>query len=377
MSSTSEKILNSILVITFLFFMTYVPHHNNAHPLEICQLDQIYQLGDSISDTGNLVREIPIGASSAFSRLPYGETFFKNATGRCSNGLLLIDYIAMAAGLPFVPPYKNTDADFRYGVNFAVAGSTALPSENLASKNIFSPMTTSSLNVQLEWMSSYFNSICLKDRDCGVKLQNALFMVGEIGGNDYNYAIFQGKSMDELKNMVPEVVDTIIQAVKKVISFGATRVVVPGNLPIGCLPIYQTAFQTNISKSYDDNQCLKELNGFAMYHNEQLQQALVNLKQEKPNAIIIYGDYYNAYQFLHEYASSRLIDTQKACCGIGGKYNFNMTRMCGAPNVPVCSNPNGFMSWDGVHLTQEGYKIMAGWLVHNIFRELELWCTML
>ncbi|KAL3849178.1 hypothetical protein ACJIZ3_011060 [Penstemon smallii] len=316
--------------------MSYVPHRNNAYPLEICKLDQIYQLGDSISDTGNLVREIPIGASFVFSRLPY----------------------AMAVGLPFVPPYKNTDADFSYGVNFAVAGSTALPSENLASKNIFSPVTTSSLNVQLEWMSSYFSSICLKDRDCGVKLQNALFMVKEIGGNDYNYAIFEGKSMDELKNMVPEVVETIIQAVKKVISFGATRVVVPGNLPIGCLPIYQTAFQTNISESYDDNQCLKDLNEFSMYHNEQLQQALVNLKQEKPNAIIIYGDYYNAYQFLHEYASSRLIDTQKACCGIGGKFNFNMTRMCGAPDVPVCSNPNGFISWDGVHLT-----CLDGWYI--------------
>ncbi|KAL3849179.1 hypothetical protein ACJIZ3_011061 [Penstemon smallii] len=312
--------------------MSYVPHRNNAYPLEICKLDQIYQLGDSISDTGNLVREIPIGASSVFSRLPY----------------------AMAVGLPFVPPYKNTDGDFSYGVNFAVAGSTALLSENLASKNIFSPVTTSSLNVQLEWMSSYFSSICLKDRYCGVKLQNALFMVGEIGGNDYNYAFF-----------------------KEIISFGATRVVVPGNFPIGCLPIYQTAFQTNISESYDDNQCLKDLNEFSMYHNEQLQQALVNLKQEKPNAIIIYGDYYNAYQFLHEYASSRLIDTQKACCGIGGKFNFNMTRMCGSPDVPVCSNPNGFISWDGVHLTQEGYKIMSGWLVHSIFKELELWCTMI
>ncbi|KAL3813245.1 hypothetical protein ACJIZ3_014513 [Penstemon smallii] len=170
----------------------------------------------------------------------------------------------MAVGLPFVPPYKNTDAYFRYGVNFAVA----------ASKNIFSPVTTSSLNVQLEWMSNYFNSICLKN---------------------------------------------------VVISLGATRMVVAGNFPIGCLPIYQTTFQTKISDP---------------------------LKQEKSNAIIIYRDYYNAYQFLHRYANSR-------------------GTMCGAPDVPVCSNPNGFMSWNEVHLTQEGYKIMVEWLVHNIFRELE------
>lgn len=50
------------------------------------------------------------------------------------------------------------------------------------------------------------------------KLHHALFMVGEIGGNDYNYAIFQGKSMDELRRMVPDVVNVIVEGVK-VINF--------------------------------------------------------------------------------------------------------------------------------------------------------------
>lgn len=38
-------------------------------------------------------------------------------------------------------------------------------------------------------------------------------MVGEIGGNDYNYAFFQGKSIDELKSMVSDVVKAIKEAV--------------------------------------------------------------------------------------------------------------------------------------------------------------------
>lgn len=50
--------------------------------------------------------------------------------------------------------------------------------------------------------------------DCVEKLQNALFMVGEIGGNDYNYAIFQGKTMEELRSMVPDVVAAIIDAAR-------------------------------------------------------------------------------------------------------------------------------------------------------------------
>ncbi|CAA0822628.1 GDSL esterase/lipase, partial [Striga hermonthica] len=44
--------------------------------------------------------------------------------------------------------------------------------------------------------------------------EHALFMVGEIGGNDYNYAIFQGKSMDEMRQMVPQVVDAILNGVR-------------------------------------------------------------------------------------------------------------------------------------------------------------------
>ncbi|KZV43378.1 acetylajmalan esterase-like [Dorcoceras hygrometricum] len=309
----------------FLILAYYASQSTDAHPLKICKFDQIYQLGDSISDTGNLIREYPIGANTAFGKLPYGETFFKNATGRCSNGFLMIDYIAMAAGLPLLQPYKNTAADFVHGANFAVAGSTALPSRVLESKKIFNPVTTSSLDVQLDWMSSHFDSICVDHRDCMEKLRHALFMVGEIGGNDYNYAIFQGKSIDELKSMVPDVVNVIMEGVK--------------------------------------------LNDFATYHNEKLQQAIHKLQQETPNAMIIYGDYYNAYQFLLEFARIYGFDTERACCGIGGKYSFNMTRMCGAPGVEVCSDPHRYMSWDGVHLTQEGYKIMSAWLIHNIFHK--------
>ena len=50
--------------------------------------------------------------------------------------------------------------------------------------------------------------------DCFKKLKTALFMVGEIGGNDYNYALFQGKSFDEVRSLTPMVIQTIKDAVK-------------------------------------------------------------------------------------------------------------------------------------------------------------------
>ena len=55
--------------------------------------------------------------------------------------------------------------------------------------------------------------------DCNEKLRSALFFVGEIGGNDYNYALFQGKTIEEAKDMVPDVVQTIKSAVEVYVHF--------------------------------------------------------------------------------------------------------------------------------------------------------------
>lgn len=56
---------------------------------------------------------------------------------------------------------------------------------------------------------------------------------------------------------------------------------------------------------------------------------------------------------------------QKACCGSGGDYNFNMMQLCGTQNITACPNPARFISWDGIHLSQEAYKLMAAWLIKN------------
>ncbi|CAL5339549.1 unnamed protein product [Camellia sinensis] len=376
----TTQILLSLLTVTlmsssiFLLLPTTHLDLSNANSLKNCGFDRIYQFGDSISDTGNFIRESEAGAASSFAKLPYGQTFFNKATGRCSNGRLMIDYFAMAADLPFLNPYLNTNGDFRHGANFAVAGSTALLVEVLVNKSIPTMSTNSSLSVQIDWMSTHFNSIFHK-RDYVEKLKNSLFMVGEIGGNDYNYALIEGgKTTEEAKSIVPEVVRAIMDVVRRVIHFGAVRVVVPGNFPVGCFPIYLTVFQTNDSAAYDEHYCLKQFNELTMYYNDHLQQAIEELKHEYPNAVIVYGDYYNAFQWLLHFAPHLGFDPSsflKPCCGTGGDYNFSLTKCCGDPEVEICPNPNQRISWDGVHLTQEAYKILAEWLIHDILPELQ------
>ncbi|KAK6118565.1 hypothetical protein DH2020_047678 [Rehmannia glutinosa] len=346
--------------------------HMAVVDLKKCKFDMLYQLGDSLSDTGNYIRESSSGGVSSYSRLPYGETFFKKPTGRPSNGRLIIDYLATASGLAFINPSKNTEANFRNGDNFATAWATALPVQILNSKNISSPYTTTSLDVQLDLMFSHFNSICLVD--CTQLLRNSLFMVGEIGMNDYSFALLQGKSIQETRRLVTDVVYAIQQGINRVIEYGAVRVVVPGIFPLGCLPIHLTKFETRDARAYDQFHCLKNLNELSNYHNSQLQRAIEEVKKEHPNVTILYGDYYKAYIALLQNAKRLRFDVknlQKACCGIGGKYNFSLDRMCGGSGVPVCAQPHTYISWDGINLSDKAYGYIAQLLIGDILSKIK------
>ena len=50
--------------------------------------------------------------------------------------------------------------------------------------------------------------------NCAEKLKTSMLMVGEIGGNDYNYALLQGKTIEEVRHLVLE----IVQAIKDVVT---------------------------------------------------------------------------------------------------------------------------------------------------------------
>ncbi|CAI9094319.1 OLC1v1030039C1 [Oldenlandia corymbosa var. corymbosa] len=347
-----------------------VTHNASKHS---CKFVKVFQLGDSLADTGNLVTESPRGGGALFNHFPYGITL-GTSTGRCSNGLLMIDYFASEFGVPFLSPYERVEdgANFDRGVNFAVAGATALPLETLRAKNFplgYIP-TGSSLGVQLQWLSSHLNYTCQsRGEECQEELKNSLFLVGEIGGNDYNYGIVGNKSMAELYGLIPEVVQTIVDAVKAVIGLGATRVVVPGNFPIGCLPVYRDN-PIDGSGGYDSNQCLAGLNRLAIAHNEVLKEAIEQLKEEYPNTAIVYADYYNAFlSVLTNAENLGFADKFSPCCGKAEARN--PSAFCGAPGVTSsCPNPDDHISWDGVHMTQQAYKFMADYLITSISPQL-------
>ncbi|KFK44741.1 hypothetical protein AALP_AA1G296900 [Arabis alpina] len=320
----------------------------------------IISFGDSLADTGNLIglstpNDLP---ESAFP--PYGETFFHYPSGRFSDGRLVIDFIAEFLGLPHVPPfYGSQSGNFEKGVNFAVGGATALECSILEKRGIHCTHGNISLGVQLQSFKEMLPKLCASPSDCRDMIGNALILMGEIGGNDYNYPFFGLQTIEEIKELVPLVVSTISSAITELVEMGGRTFLVPGDFPLGCSVAYLTLYQTSNRVEYDPlTGCLTWLNEFSEYHNEHLQAELDKLRNLYPHVTIIYGDYYNALlRIFEDPAKFGLMNRPlPACCGLGGPYNFNFSIKCGTRGSEYCSDPSKYVNWDGVHLTEAAYR---------------------
>ncbi|MCD7464972.1 hypothetical protein HAX54_000306 [Datura stramonium] len=290
----------------------------------------------------------------------------------CSDGRLVIDFLAENLGLPLVPPYigRGNNVSFSEGVNFAVAGATALDQSILEEIGIYNPQTNVSLGTQFGWFKEMLPSLCKSSSECKDFLKNSLILFGEIGGNDYNYPFLDGMSIQMVKSMVPSVINTIGQIINEIIELGAETVIVPGNVPLGCLPSYLSHFIMSTNDDYYDPKtgCINWINKFAEYHNQLLQVELNHLQQLHPHATIIYADYYNALMQLYlspqKYGFKSAI---VACCGGKGPYHYGSSLQCGYPSASVCDDPSTFVSWDGIHSTEAAYKLVAQGLISGPF----------
>ncbi|KAL3812833.1 hypothetical protein ACJIZ3_014101 [Penstemon smallii] len=363
--------VTSLLPKIFLFASTTLLIISTPAHTDKC-FNSIISFGDSIADTGNALH---ISSKSNpppfFSLYPYGETFFNHPTGRCSDGRLIIDFIAEDLGHPFVEPFHSGGRNASLeSVNFAVVGATALEDSFFIERNIMLPLANVSLLAQFSWFKQFLSKKGNNSSDYKRYLQTSLVLVGEIGGNDYNHAFFQGKNVAEVQSFVPKIVKTIGQTINELINLGAVTLMVPGNFPIGCSAAYLTYFVSKNEEGYDSTTgCIKWLNRFAQYHNELLQRELNRIRQLHPETTIIYADYYNAAMSLYRCPEKYgfVGGALKACCGGGGLYNVNFSVQCGYPQSAHCVEPSSYMNWDGVHFTDVASKWIAKFLLRGSY----------
>ncbi|KAJ1685257.1 hypothetical protein LUZ63_016647 [Rhynchospora breviuscula] len=297
------------LVLAFLLAVTTLSQQVTCTTLR--PYKAIFNFGDAYCDTGNLIILAP---TEYIGNPPYGETYFNRPTGRASNGRLVLDFIAQSIPLPLVPPYLAKGQDFSKGANFAVGRATALDYKFYQENNIIPTgiaFLNASLSVQLEWLENLKQSLC--------------------------------NTTDGVQHMV-----------------------VPGVVPLGCIPrILTVYFSPNVS-DYDSIGCLQRYNNISQNHNKILRDAVKQLQIEFPKAVISYADYYKPItEFLAKpriYGFTVNGSPLVACCGGGGPYNYNSSAVCGQSGVTACPDPTT-VNWDGIAFTEKAYSIIAkGWI---------------
>nr|CAB3458763.1 unnamed protein product [Digitaria exilis] len=333
---------------------------------------RLFAFGDSLIDTGNFIHYST--APGTVARPPYGETFFHHPTGRWSDGRLIVDFVVDRLGFPYWTPYLDgkTKEDFRYGANFAVASGTALNQLLFRKKHLsVAAITPYSLGVQIGWFKKVLAMLGATEHERREIMASSLFLVGEIGANDYNHPFFQNKSLEWVKPLVPRVIRAIGLSLEALIELGAKTLYVPGIFPLGCVPRYLFLFRNNTAAGdHDDVGCLRWLNGLTAHHNSLLKAKLAELRRAHPGVSLVYVDYYGEVAGIlraparNGFAPATALD---ACCGGGGFHNANFTVHCTEPGAVQCPDPSKYVSWDGLHMTEAVYRIMARGILDGPF----------
>ncbi|RZR80332.1 hypothetical protein BHM03_00006346 [Ensete ventricosum] len=300
----------------------------------------LFNFGDSLSDTGNVV----------LAGLPYGMTYFGRPTGRCSDGRLVIDFIgttlstlsafcvrgsapesccfsiyhllvaAEGIGLPHLPPNTAKDADFHQGANFAFIAATTLPFDFFHQRGLSKGLwVNASIHEQVDRFEKLLPSICGTPQgrngahrpsppvpsalrypiltsmgaECRDFLGKSLLVVGEFGGNDYSTGLFASRNVSEVRTFVPPVTQAIGEGLERLIGLGAVDIIVPALLPVGCFPLYLTLYNTSDPEDYGPRTgCMRRHNALAWYHNTLLRRQLDRLRPKYPAASIRFADFY-------------------------------------------------------------------------------------
>jgi hypothetical protein len=359
-----------------------------------CSYPAVYGFGDSLTDVGNAIAAFPEKFQHC-EEDPYGVTFPMHAADRFTDGKMFVDFLAF--GVRRRPTYaalRGTAGDFTYGTNFAASGGPARPVKVWNSDDKFS--TPFSLEVQQQWFQRYKirlwfyespvynpNGRLVQSLPKLANISASLYTVWA-GYQDYFFSLYDKKlTVGQTLKIVPDVVKAIEEHIEKMLAVveytppgspsllmpPAKEILIQNQLPLGCVPAMLTLYGGSKAK-YDEYGCLSSLNKISEAHNTLLGKKVEALRKKYPDAKLYYGDVYAVYtDILKEPAKYNVTAPLKACCGVGGDYNFNKDVWCGYSGTVEgkfvnltsthCADPVSTLSWDGIHTSNTVNKALA------------------
>ncbi|PSS33631.1 GDSL esterase/lipase [Actinidia chinensis var. chinensis] len=334
------KYISFFFVVIFLHF----PSGNSNSPLA----PALYVFGDSLFDSGN--NNFLLTLSKA-NFPPYGVNFTKReATGRFTNGKIFPDFIADFLGLPFPPPYKTIRISVKpTGLNYASGSCGILPETGRDLGKCLTMDDQINLferTVKFELPRYYQNS-----SELWGYLGKSIFVV-TMGSNDY-LDHFQPTISDSTRSLDPQqfaqlLIDQLSTKLERLYNLGARKIVMFEIGPIGCIPSITRQIKHN-------GTCVEDVNKAVAIFNNHLPSMLKNLNTTLPGSNFVLGHAYSlATNVISNPKLYGLTDTSNPCCTALA----NGTSIC-IPLLQPCPNVDEHVFWDGYHLTETMYSLMA------------------
>ncbi|GMI74202.1 hypothetical protein like AT1G29670 [Hibiscus trionum] len=332
---------SKLVTISVLLVLSSLQNWANAKPEVPCY----FIFGDSMSDNGN---NNNLNTLAKVNYLPYGNAFPEGPTGRFTNGRTLHDFIVELLGFKrYMPPFSQVRGkDVLKGVNYA-SGSAGILDET--GKNNMGARI--SMNQQILQNHRAVVSKITKDMwDDPIATQkhlNKCIYSIQIGSNDYLNNYFKPKFYDTsrrhtLTAFTNILIQQLSQQLRILYDYGARKFAVYGLPMIGCTPSAILEFGTN------GKPCVDTLNEGATIFNEKVKSLVHQLNMNLTSAKLTYLNPPGVPVDLSIFAKAEV------CCEIGGGGG----ELCIRDSRP-CSSPEKYIFWDGVHLTETQYKMIA------------------
>ncbi|EFJ17274.1 hypothetical protein SELMODRAFT_421228 [Selaginella moellendorffii] len=292
----------------------------------------LFAFGDSLVDAGDNEH---LNTQARANHPPYGIDFENHqATGRFSNGCLVVDLIASYLGLPYPPAYYGTK-NFQQGANFGSASSGVLPNTHTQGAQTLPQQVD-----DFQSMASQLQQQLGSNESSSLVSQSIFYIC--IGNNDVNNEFEQRKNLST--DFLQSVLDGVMEQMHRLYEMGARKFVVVGLSAVGCIPL-------NVQR---DGSCAPVAQAAASSYNTMLRSALDEMSSTHQGIHIVLTNFYdlmvdtntNPQQFGFE-------ESTRACCEMGSRVlNCN-------DGVNICPDRSKYAFWDGVHQTEAFNKIAA------------------
>ncbi|KNA06874.1 hypothetical protein SOVF_177040, partial [Spinacia oleracea] len=266
---------SAIIFVVVVVCISFV----NCEPKVPCY----FIFGDSLSDPGN---NNDLFTLAKANYPPYGVDFPGGIpTGRFTNGLNAVDYIAQFLGFEqFIPPFKiNMDQDILKGINFA-SGSAGILAETSyhVGDRVWMSRQLQNYEITISKLGSMVNGTVAN------YLNKCLYSVN-IGTNDYinNYflpLLYPGTQLFTTHQYAALLIARYRTLLQALYDSGARKMAIYGLGPLGCMP-------NEISKS-GATQCVEKKNEAVELFNTKLVSLVDDFNTRLPKAKFTFVNVY-------------------------------------------------------------------------------------